>query len=180
MRSRAAEPAVVTDITAILRARVAAMSQSSNGTPPAPSGSNALSHSRHGTSPGPFLARSSSLDTFGGGTVGGGTKEEGKDEEGGGAESVARLSSPLQSPLLARSAVFLRRDGGTIVSSWVPVLLFLTIDRWLHVFDLDAKCERMREVAAFHTLVSASKKGLELSVSSQAALCEETEFDPKM
>jgi len=35
-------------------------------------------------------------------------------------------------------------------------------------------------VAAFHTLVSASKKGLELSVSSQAALCEETEFDPKM
>ena len=95
------------------------------------------------------------------------------DEEDG-------LSSPLNSPLLTRSAVFLRRDGGTIVSSWVPVLLFLTVDHWLHVYDLDAKCERMSDVAAFHTLVTASKKGLELSVSTQAALCEETEFDPKM
>jgi len=63
----------------------------------------------------------------------------------------------------------------------MPVLLFLTSDRWLHVFDLDPKCERMSEVAAFHTLVSSSKKGLELSVSAQAysSLCEETEFDPK-
>jgi len=96
-------------------------------------------------------------------------------------EEPARLASPLESPMLSRSAVFLRRDGGTIVSTWMPVLLFLTMDRWLHVYDLDPKCERMSEVSAFQTLVAASKKGLEQSVSSMApgSLCEETEFDPK-
>lgn len=94
-------------------------------------------------------------------------------------DEFERLSSPLNSPLLEKSAVFLRRDGGTIVSSWTPVLLCLTHDRWLHIFDLDARCERMSESAAFHTLVSASRKGLEQSVVSQTNLADIPEFDPK-
>lgn len=92
-------------------------------------------------------------------------------------DEFERLSSPLNSPLLEKSAVFLRRDGGAIVSSWTPVLLCLTQDRWLHMFDLDARCERMSESAAFHTLVSASRKGLEQSVVSQTNLSEIPEFD---
>lgn len=66
--------------------------------------------------------------------------------------------------MILKAGVFLKQGIGILTASWSPVLLVITLDKWLHIFPLESKCEMLHETAAFNSFVMDSKKGVDLDI----------------
>ena len=42
--------------------------------------------------------------------------------------------------------------------------MVVTLDKWIHLFPLDSKCEKFHETAAFNNFVMESRSGQELDI----------------
>jgi len=66
--------------------------------------------------------------------------------------------------MILKSGVFLKQGAGILTASWVPMLVVVTLDKWLHLFQLENKCEKFHESAAFNSFVMDSKRGMEMDI----------------
>jgi hypothetical protein len=66
--------------------------------------------------------------------------------------------------MILKSGVFLKQGAGILTASWVPMLVVVTLDKWLHLFQLENLCEKFHESSAFNSFVMDSKRGMEMDI----------------